>query len=294
MVEEYHEHECYDCLGVFPGHMLNRKTVKTVIGQSTRQADFRNSEDYFDTSRTTSHYGYSDIFLCGGCRSKRFYKAVFKWVIVPICLVAGAYYWLNQSHSIPRNLSYDSSENDTDQSQVDYVSEDDLLADAGQEDFAETNLNSDPITNESIAPDEIPEIASSSPTTDVNTTGPNTGEADTLDDALSQPRDIGSATISLAKDVAVRGDPAGWFTDDHYPSRALRKREEGSISYTLNVGPNGRVAACSIVVSSGSNSLDKETCKGLQRRARFSPAVNDDGLPIQSTFDGTVSWVLPD
>lgn len=79
-----------------------------------------------------------------------------------------------------------------------------------------------------------------------------------------------------------------------YPSSALRREEQGTVSMRITVGANGRVEACTVTGSSGSSSLDDAACKGMQRYARYNPALNDAGDPISSTASQSIRYVLPD
>jgi protein TonB len=62
----------------------------------------------------------------------------------------------------------------------------------------------------------------------------------------------------------------------------------------LSIGPNGRVAGCSVAASSGSRTLDSATCSILTRRAKFTPAQDSSGNPTSGSFRQTIRWVLAD
>ena len=79
-----------------------------------------------------------------------------------------------------------------------------------------------------------------------------------------------------------------------YPSSALRREEQGTVSMRITVGANGRVEACTVTGSSGSSALDDAACRGMQRYARYNPALNDAGNPISSTTSQSIRYVLPD
>ena len=85
-------------------------------------------------------------------------------------------------------------------------------------------------------------------------------------------------------------DPSRWFTDTDYPMRAIRNEEAGRVQYRLTVGPNGRAWDCTVIVSSGSATLDSETCKIAMRRARFIPATDSTGTPVAGEYRGYVEW----
>ncbi|MEA3064668.1 MAG: periplasmic protein TonB [Sphingomonadales bacterium] len=82
------------------------------------------------------------------------------------------------------------------------------------------------------------------------------------------------------------------FSDADYPAAAIRNHEQGPVGFRLDVGPDGRVAACSVVSSSGSQSLDSTTCRLLTERARFTPARDAKGRPTADTFTGRIIWRL--
>ena len=88
--------------------------------------------------------------------------------------------------------------------------------------------------------------------------------------------------------------PAGWITNDEYPRRALTRDWEGSLSYRLDVGANGRVESCTVTASSGYDILDETACKWVQRRARFDPAVDASGRKVAGSYRGSVTWRIPD
>ncbi|MXO48148.1 TonB family protein [Erythrobacter vulgaris] len=79
-----------------------------------------------------------------------------------------------------------------------------------------------------------------------------------------------------------------------YPSSALRREEQGTVTMRITIGANGRVEACSVTGSSGSSALDDAACRGMQRYARYNPALNAAGNPISDTTTQSIRYVLPD
>lgn len=91
-----------------------------------------------------------------------------------------------------------------------------------------------------------------------------------------------------------RGSRGVWMADVEYPSAALSAEEQGSVTVKLAIDDSGRVAGCDVVRSSGSRVLDGETCRVLQRRARYAPATDSTGRPVAGVDQHTVRWALPD
>ena len=79
---------------------------------------------------------------------------------------------------------------------------------------------------------------------------------------------------------------------ERYPSRALRQEIEGTVGVSVTVGANGRVSACSVSRSSGSDVLDKAACDGMRRYARFNEALDDAGNPTSGSYNTSIQYRL--
>jgi protein TonB len=95
------------------------------------------------------------------------------------------------------------------------------------------------------------------------------------------------------KGAQPKGNPGNWATTNDYPSRALREEREGTTSFRVQVGPDGRVTDCQVTGSSGHADLDAATCENVRRRARFTPATDGEGNPTSGSYSNRVRWVIP-
>lgn len=88
--------------------------------------------------------------------------------------------------------------------------------------------------------------------------------------------------------------PPAWGEERHifadYPRKAHKEGREGIVTYHLIVGKDGRVKSCSIEQSSGWDDLDKATCRNMRKRARFTPATDAQGHPIEVPFVSKWHW----
>ncbi len=91
-----------------------------------------------------------------------------------------------------------------------------------------------------------------------------------------------------------KNNPGTWVVTYDYPARSLANEEEGTTGFRLTVGPDGKVSWCSITSSSGSANLDAATCKNVTRRARFDPALDDNGNPTVGYYSNRVTWRIPE
>ena len=84
------------------------------------------------------------------------------------------------------------------------------------------------------------------------------------------------------------------LTPDDYPAAAHRAGAGNAISQVvLTIGIEGQVAACSIEISSGFESLDYWACRIMIRRAHLRPAIDRRGRPRVATVRHKVRWVMP-
>ena len=60
----------------------------------------------------------------------------------------------------------------------------------------------------------------------------------------------------------------------------------------VTIGPDGRVTACTVSGSSGSNDLDEAACQGMQRYARYRPALDAAGNPTTGSANTTIVYQL--
>jgi len=97
-----------------------------------------------------------------------------------------------------------------------------------------------------------------------------------------------------AEGAKPRGNPGSWATTNDYPSRALREEREGTTGFRVTVNAEGRVADCQITSSSGHADLDEATCSNITRRARFTPAKDGSGNPVQGSWSSRVRWEIPE
>ena len=82
------------------------------------------------------------------------------------------------------------------------------------------------------------------------------------------------------------------FSTDDYPLAAIARGEEGPVRAEVIISPEGRVSECRIVESSRSAALDVTTCNILRRRARYSPARDSVGRPVEDRQTVKIRWQL--
>ncbi|GAA4040686.1 hypothetical protein GCM10022281_22060 [Sphingomonas rosea] len=109
------------------------------------------------------------------------------------------------------------------------------------------------------------------------------------------PTGVSANPVSPGRGLATpaRANLAALFSDEDYPADAIRRNEQGTTRFEVAVDPQGRVARCTILSSSGSAALDAATCRVIRTRARFIPATDSDGRPTSDAIRLLIRWVLP-
>ena len=98
---------------------------------------------------------------------------------------------------------------------------------------------------------------------------------------------------SISKTATPRTAKGRWFNMNDYPRGAQNEGRAGTVVFRLTVGTNGRVSDCQVVKSSGHSDIDASTCKAAKKRARFNPALNSDGKPVEGSYQNRVTWSVP-
>ena len=98
---------------------------------------------------------------------------------------------------------------------------------------------------------------------------------------------------AVSRRLEARGAPGEWVTPEDYPSADLRAENQGTTSFELAVGPDGKATDCRVTNSSGFPSLDAKACQMLLRRARFKPQLDGNGQPMPATYRNRVRWQIP-
>jgi protein TonB len=92
---------------------------------------------------------------------------------------------------------------------------------------------------------------------------------------------------------SAKGDLRTLFSADDYPASAQASGAEGTSQASITIGPDGRVASCNILRSSGNSALDSATCNIIRRRAKFVPARDSNGNATTDTITTPpITWRL--
>jgi TonB family protein len=89
-------------------------------------------------------------------------------------------------------------------------------------------------------------------------------------------------------------DGANVSMSDFYPDYALQREQQGAVRVSVTYVPNGRSISCTVLQSSGSSALDRQTCRLVGNHPMFTPpAANIDPQQREVTISQGVRWALP-
>jgi hypothetical protein len=90
---------------------------------------------------------------------------------------------------------------------------------------------------------------------------------------------------------APLGNISDLFTTNQLPPELIRKQQQDRAQYQLLVDEKGAVAACDVLVTSGSAMIDTIGCQLISGTARFKPAMDAAGQRVRSVWTSPrVTW----
>jgi periplasmic protein TonB len=124
-------------------------------------------------------------------------------------------------------------------------------------------------------------------------TSAGSAEAGTGQGAGGTGEGRGSGGSGAGRGSGVASPPvriAGALRDRDYPREAERMRAGGTVWIGFRVRTDGRVDRCTVEQSSGYVSLDDLTCRLVERRFRFRPALDAAGQPVETRLRTSFTW----
>lgn len=94
--------------------------------------------------------------------------------------------------------------------------------------------------------------------------------------------------------VPQGGGIGAFFERGYYPQTAIQKRQEGRTTIAWTIDATGKTRDCRIVASSGVRELDLTTCAVILQKARYTPALDKAGRPMESFQVQAIRWSLDD
>ncbi len=97
---------------------------------------------------------------------------------------------------------------------------------------------------------------------------------------------------TLKQPAVPLSSPGTWLRSYDYPSGLLISGNNGIVHFRLDVDEKGGVAGCHIQAATRPEGFASITCNLITRRAKFSPALNQQGQAIRSYYVNTVRWMV--
>jgi protein TonB len=110
--------------------------------------------------------------------------------------------------------------------------------------------------------------------------------------ALAAALQTPAAAASAAPAVPARATFRSVMRAQDYPAAAIRDNETVRVDFARTIGTNGRASGCRIAHGSGSHILDETRCRIMYSRARYSPARDAEGNPVEGSDSGHHDWFL--
>ena len=79
-----------------------------------------------------------------------------------------------------------------------------------------------------------------------------------------------------------------------YTPLMIRRNLGGTVPVLLTIGTNGRVQACKPLTADAHQELKDVTCRLMKQRARFRPAVDPNGKPVNGEYFISITYHITD
>lgn len=103
-----------------------------------------------------------------------------------------------------------------------------------------------------------------------------------------------AAQESLTRPAEPAGRTGAIITTADYPDESLRRNEQGMTTVEYQIDETGRVTpgSCKVTATSRYRRLDERTCRIIETRFRFTPAL-EDGKPVREMRTQSIFWRVP-
>ena len=97
----------------------------------------------------------------------------------------------------------------------------------------------------------------------------------------------------LSRSVVPDGNPGKWIIPNDYPMDMLLQRQPALVQFRLSVDETGAMTECHIQKTTRPKEFDDAVCESLARRAKFLPALDENGKAIKSFYRNAVRFQIP-
>ena len=110
-------------------------------------------------------------------------------------------------------------------------------------------------------------------------------ELDKCTDGLAQFWGLEPTKLkSLRRSAEPIGSSGGWLDDYHFPFSMLVFGKLGLVDYRLIVDETGAATDCAVTSVLGDDRFSNEICDVIMKRAKFTPALDQDGQPTKDLY----------
>jgi len=101
--------------------------------------------------------------------------------------------------------------------------------------------------------------------------------------------DIAAVDTAPAVPARAKRDPAMWLLDSDFPRQLLGAQAVVTVAWIITA--DGGIRNCRVVRSSGNATFDAIPCQSLEKRARYTPARDAAGKPVETPASRVVRFI---
>lgn len=96
----------------------------------------------------------------------------------------------------------------------------------------------------------------------------------------------------LTRAVEPTVSPGKWVVSNDYPEKMLSQLQSAIVEFRLSIDTEGNPTQCVIQLTTRQKEFDKAVCDSLMRRAKFLPALDEEGKPLASYYRNSVQFAI--
>jgi hypothetical protein len=95
---------------------------------------------------------------------------------------------------------------------------------------------------------------------------------------------------NMIRPAMPSNNPGNWLNSSDYPSKMLEAGQPAIVEFRLEVDEAGKATQCHIQQTTRAKEFDDAVCRGILKRAKFTPALDADAKPLRTYYQNTVRF----
>ncbi|MBB3862424.1 hypothetical protein GGQ88_003724 [Novosphingobium hassiacum] len=97
---------------------------------------------------------------------------------------------------------------------------------------------------------------------------------------------------NLSKKPEPMNPPSKWLKSSDYPKKDMLAGAQAVVNFRLMIDETGKPTSCKIQMATNTPEMSARTCSLILQRAKFEPALDNEGRSVPSYYIESARWVI--